>query len=279
MEKVIAECLESLGDMEKWDEKIFEVVCKTASGCCRAVLEALDDELFKTRDKELKVIGKRERTLVTKFGYFKVKRRLYKKNGKSRFLLDESLGLNRRKQATPSLEETALALSSKLAFREAAAVLEGTSGGVLSHQMIHRILLSAGETLENEERQETEELLEDGVVPPGRQRHTNRLYVEADGTVINLQRSPRKKTELKLLVSHEGWDRVGKDKWKLKNKTVLCGSHSGKEVWDRFTTHLLKTYRPEALRGVVILRRRCLLGQGGKRPFSRQHLPTRPVSP
>ena len=59
MENIIAESLKTLDDLERWDEKIYQVVCDTASGSSSAVLEAIDKELAKTREKGLKIIGKR----------------------------------------------------------------------------------------------------------------------------------------------------------------------------------------------------------------------------
>lgn len=253
MKDVIAECLKSLDDLSRWDENIFKVVCKTASCCCVSILEALDDELAKTREKDLKIVGKRKRTIVTKFGSFVVKRRFYRgKDGTSKFLLDEALGLRKRGQATFSLEATATRLASQMPFREAAKTLEETSGGILSHQMIHRILQSAGSNLDLSEKKEAESLTQDGLIPDSKNKKVEHLFVEADGTVISLQRAAKKKAEAKLVVAHEGWERVGKNKWALKNKTILAGFHSSKDTWDRFSTNLLKLYSPEILARLIM---------------------------
>jgi len=40
LKDVIAECLKSLDDLSRRDEKSFNVVCKTASACCSSILEA-----------------------------------------------------------------------------------------------------------------------------------------------------------------------------------------------------------------------------------------------
>lgn len=109
------------------------------------MLEAIDDELAKRRADGLRMISKRPKTIVTKFGSLKIKRRLYReKSGQVRFLLDEALGLIKGSQATVSIQATAVRLATLMPFRQAANVLEETSGGVLSHQMIHRMLQQKG---------------------------------------------------------------------------------------------------------------------------------------
>lgn len=253
MKDVIAQCLESLSDLTKWDEGIFKVVCTTACSVSAALLEAIDDELAKDRTEGLRMISKRPRTIVTKFGNLKVRRRMYRdKSGRGRFLLDEALGLIKGSQATASLQSTVLKLAATIPFRQAAAVLEGTSGGVLSHQMIHRILQSAGAALDAREKIATNSLIQNGELPQSQNRQVSRLFVEGDGTFINLQRQNKRKAEVKLVTTHEGWERVGKGKYRLKNKTVLAGLDCADTTWDRFTAQLLKTYRPEVLSRLVI---------------------------
>lgn len=269
MKDVIAECLESLGDLSRWDERVFEVVCKSAASCCSTLLEALDDELAKKRDKGLRMVGERPKTIVTKFGSFTIKRRLYKdKEGTSKFLLDRALGLKPRIQATSSLEATVVRLASKMPFREAATLLEETSGGTLSHQMIHRILQSAGDAWDRSEKLITENLLKDGELLKSKNKYVAHLFVEADGTMINLQRSTKKKAEVKLLVAHEGWESIGKDKWALKDKTILAGLHSAHDTWERFTTTLLGSYRPEVLSRLVMGGDGASWVRGGSELFS-----------
>lgn len=253
MQDVITECFNSLTDLTKWDERVFEVVCRTTCGCGAAMLESIDDELAKTKTSELRVVGKRAKTIVTKFGSLKIQRRMYRdKSGKTRFLLDEAIGLIRGSQATASLQATAVRLASFMPFRQAAAVLEDTSGGVLSHQMIHRILQSHGAILDVHEQIATNNLTKTGELPKSQNKRTDQLFVEADGTMIALQKESKKKTEIKLITAHEGWERVGKNKYKLKNKTVVAGLIPSREIWNQFTAKILETYHPGVLSSLVI---------------------------
>lgn len=253
MKDVIAQCLESLSDLTKWDEEVFKVVCGISCGVSAALLEAIDDELVKDRSKGLRIISRRSRTIVTKYGNFKIRRRMYRDgSGRGRFLLDEALGLIPGSQATASLQATVLKLAAVMPFRQAAATLEETSGGVLSHQMIHRILQSTGAAIDAREKSVTNSLIQDGELPESQNKKVARLFVEGDGTFINLQRQDKRKAEVKLVTTHEGWEQVGKNKYKLKDKTVLAGLDASDATWDRFTANLLKTYSPEVLSHLVI---------------------------
>ena len=253
MKDIITDSLKSLTDLKKWDEIIFKAVCSTTCISAAMVLEAIDDELAKDRDRELRMIGKRPKTIVTKFGSLKINRRMYKdKSGRCRFLLDESIGLIAGSQATAALQTTALKLAALMPFRQAATVLEETSGGVLSHQMIHRILQLSGENLDALETITTRNLIEDGELPKSQDKKVERLFVEADGTMINLQREIKRKAEVKLFTAHEGWEEIGKNKYKLINKTVLAGLKTADEAWNRFTAQLLTIYHPQVLSHLII---------------------------
>lgn len=253
MENIIAESLKTLDDLERWDERVYKVVCDTASGTCSAVLESLDTELARARDRKLKIIGRRKRTVMTKFGSVTINRRLYRdENGNHRFLLDETLGLKPKTLASPTLEHTAIRLASLMPFRQAALLLEETSGGVLSHQMIHRILQARGEEFDLAEEMTTKDLVENGVLPQSQNKKVDRLFTEADGTFINLQKENKKKAEVKLIISHEGWQEERKGSYALQNKEIIAGLDSSEDTWDRFTCQLLKTYTPCVLSKIII---------------------------
>lgn len=75
-----------------WEGKIFRQVCEQGQQKAQAYLEDLEEELYKKRPPGLKVVGFRERVLVTRMGEVRLRRRLYReKGGGYHFLLDEQL--------------------------------------------------------------------------------------------------------------------------------------------------------------------------------------------
>ncbi len=82
----------TIKDPKEWEEESYRVGCSVSKEVAKQVLKALDDELFEEHPEDWKSVSYRRRTRVTRFGSFKVKRRLYKdKEGNSHFCLDEYL--------------------------------------------------------------------------------------------------------------------------------------------------------------------------------------------
>lgn len=66
------------------------------------LLGALGDALFENRPEGFRVLGKRERKLITMVGEITIERRYYADSeGKGRFLLDELLSLDSRDRLSP----------------------------------------------------------------------------------------------------------------------------------------------------------------------------------
>ncbi len=94
-------CVE-LDDDKSWEEKCYQVGCGVARSVAKLWMKDIEERLFQAKDKSMRSECFRERIRVTRFGYFTVRRRLYKdKAGNSRFLLDEYLNWIPYKQSTP----------------------------------------------------------------------------------------------------------------------------------------------------------------------------------
>ena len=98
-----------------WEEESYQQGFAFAREQARLRLEALDAELLRGKPKGWTVLGFRERTMVTKFGEEVIRRRLYHDpEGQSRFALDEHFGWESHQQASPSLTESIVTLSSQM---------------------------------------------------------------------------------------------------------------------------------------------------------------------
>ena len=129
----------------KWEEESYREGCAYARERAIKRLEEIDEKLFKLRPPSLKVIGFRERTLITGFGEIRIKRRLYRdEKGRYRFLLDEYLNLPPEQAASPDLYEGIVTLTTWVPFEKA-------SDGVISKAACHRLLRRAAEEREWQE--------------------------------------------------------------------------------------------------------------------------------
>jgi len=174
----------------------------------------------------------------------RIKRRQYiDLEGKSHYLLDELLGLDKRIPAVPELKETALFLATLLPFRKCAQVLEKSQPqAAFSHTVIHRLVRKAAETYLKAEEAEVRQIYEAGEVPVGGGRKIQSLFVEADGTMIALQREKERKAEIKVGIAYEGWEEVSKDRYKVIEKAVYSAITSGEDFWERFSLKLARKY-------------------------------------
>jgi hypothetical protein len=234
--------VEDLEDFKDWEEVISSTASEIAVNLATLVFKFLDDELCKSKEASLRAVGSREKKIVTKFGEFKIERRLYREaSGRHRFLLDEALGLEGTLSA--SLEKVSATLASRIPFREAADIISDLlpKGVSISHGKLHSLVKKVGEARAKQEERERISLFEEGVLPPSEGREVDRLFIEADGVGISLQKEEEKRTEVKLAVSYEGWEPRGKE-FSLSQKTVHAGVEDGESFWQTFSTNLSQKY-------------------------------------
>ena len=110
-------------------------------------------------------MGFKERCITTISGHVRLRRRLYKDGGGNyRFLLDEAMGLKKRCQASPRLEELATFLSSHMPFEKCERLLKALVPEAISHTTIHRLAGRVVDVYVEEEAKEVAEVFEDGVM-------------------------------------------------------------------------------------------------------------------
>lgn len=79
------------------------------------------------------------------------------------------------------------------------------------------------------------------------------LFVESDGVSIALQRENERRTELKVGIAYEGWEKVGRqDRYRLKEKTAYLGLGDGDRFWEGFSLALAKKYDLAGVGRVVV---------------------------
>lgn len=245
----VLDLLGSIDDFSRWEEEIAAMVFKAGRDMAGKLFCVLDEHLANARDKNaLRSIGFRRRTLVTRFGEVRIERRLYRdEEGNYRFLLDESLGLSKRTQATPAVGQIATALAAHVPFRVASDIISKLLPAGLSHQAIHALVAKVGEIAIAKDERAAEDLFKNGVVPEGKRKQTDALYLEADGTMIALQREGKRKAEVKIGVAYSG-----KEKGKTKDKLVHLDVDAAESFWRGFTTKVLASFDTSGLRSVFI---------------------------
>jgi len=247
MEFVVSE------DQKNWEEEYYQIGCCIARELSKEGLKALDDKLFSAHPEDWQSECFRKRTRVTRFGSFKVKRRLYKdKEGNNHFLLDEYLDWPSFQRATPSFIEPLMELACQAPFRQVVGALRKLVAGVLPRTTIHRILQEITGYVADSEKAQWEGCFQGAALPEPGRRKVPFLFVEADGLWVHLQREKQGHYELKNGIVYEGWELIGDERYELVNKRVY--SHSDKSIpfWEGLSLMMDRYWDLSSVKLVII---------------------------
>ena len=240
-------------DVGRWEEETFGFACDLARTLAKDVLEELDNELMQERDDGMKVIGSKEHWLTTIFGDIRIRRRLYRdKGGDYRFLLDEKMGFEKGSHVNPEMKKLAVLGSTRYTFREVEQNIKAIFPWGISHTTVHNLASKVADSYIAEEEKEVNALFEDGVIPESKDKAVSHLMVEADGVSVALQREKERKVEVKVGIAHEGWRKISKERYKLKEKSVYSGIMSGGRFWEGFSLTLAKKYDLSQIGKIIV---------------------------
>ena len=223
-------------EARQWESKVFQQVCVAGQQEATRYLEGLDESLFMQHPASWAVVGFRERTLVTRFGEVRIRRRLYRDEREAyHFLLDEYLGLNANQAATPEMQTMCTILCGQILFRKGADFLEQWLAGPLSHSTCWRLLQRSGEVAANASMEEVEAVFSRGEpIEQAGERGVERLYMEADGVYVRLQNQSRRHLELRSAIAYEGWERLSgkREAYRLREKRAYCHVGDRTSFWE-----------------------------------------------
>jgi hypothetical protein len=235
------------------DELFLGKLLEWGRGQFRAILTELDKSLRRFRSSTLRVVRKRAVWYRTCVGTVKVARTCYRdQDGSYRFLLDEALGMSRYRHMTPHAAGMALGLVVQMTFRRAAAVLRSLTAVNISHQTIHNQVAAAADPYLAQQDRETHDFSQSGVLPDSAGQRVSRLMVEADGVVLSLQRERTRRTEVKLGIAYEGWERVGRDRYRTRGKTFFADTGDAPRQWAGMMVKLQKRYDVGSIPEVIV---------------------------
>jgi hypothetical protein len=215
-------------NLKQIEQLVWRQLQETFSGVMKTLLEDLDEQIAKERDKKrYRLHEKRTTTIVSLFGEIEVDRNYYRdrEKGEYVFLLDHYLDFEGAGTFSPLIEEAALELAiTGPSYRKAAQTLETLLGyRVISHEAIRQHLLQIAS------------------IPKERQPvHRPVLFVEVDGLYVKRQGKGKKGKEEKIAAVHQGWEINGK-RVSLKNKRHFI--HRGKQpFWEAFEDFLIENF-------------------------------------
>lgn len=231
-------------DIRQLEKYILSKAIDWAREVYQSILKHLDNLIKERRDKKLlKIAHNRDTWYKTCLGAIKIKRRYYRdQSGNYHYPLDELLGMDKYRHITLNVQQLALEMASSMTFRKTAEILEKTGAINLSHQTIKNLLTRVADGYLDQKKNAITHFIETGEITEGEGKKTDILLMEADGVMLSLQRQQAKKAEVKLGIAYEGWDKVGKDRYKTVNKTFDADIASSERFWAGFTLKLQSKY-------------------------------------
>lgn len=230
------------------EKRIYKLVCELGCDIMKQILENQDKEIMLSRDKQqYRHKGYRKNTIKTVMGEIEYKRAIYNNNGKSIYLLDKTISIESIGKISSNLAEIMLkSVVNTTSYRKSATEIKNTTNETISHQALNDLVWRVGKRIEQKENEEIKLLKQEKLVKGTKQ--INALFEEADGIWFNLQGKDRKdaikkykeqcekknkeydpnhkhKTELKLHVMYEGWEKDNK-RHALVNKSYIAGMMS-----------------------------------------------------
>jgi len=220
------------------EDMLFEISQNIARKVFEKALTDIDIYLRNKREKgKLKNTGKRKKYFLTRFGDILYARTRYKdkKTGKSCYLLDEALSIDKNQRISLSRARIECFLSALSSYREVVEGIRLLIGGPRCHEAIRQSVIKEGKLIiENQEKKLKQ--IENLDYPDKEAPDT--AYLEADATYISLQHRGKKekeKLEVKAGVGYTGKEArysTGKSK-RLKEKFTFVGT--GKDFMRRLS--------------------------------------------
>ena len=232
---------------------LFHKALEWAKKTFKAIVEQIDDLIARYRDRALSIEHKRETWYRTRFGLIRITRRHYRyPDGTYHYPLDELLGLEKYRHTTAAVHAIASELASQMPFRRSAEVLHKTTAIDISHRTIHRLTQRVADRYLEQWDQRTQWFLHTGELPESAGKKINLLLVEADGTMLSLQREKARKTEAKAGIAYEGWEQIGKDRYRTMNKSIYMDIAPSDTFWTSMTIKLHEKYKVESIGDVIM---------------------------
>ncbi len=116
---------------------------------------------------------------------------------------------------------------------------------------VWEVARQAGEVIQKEGDTVRQAVFEDGVIPEGKYS-TDVLFLEADGVIINQQKSQRKKAEVKLLTAYDG-KRISKDgRRSLEHRYSVATTREAENFWEESSAHLANQWKMDRIKKVEL---------------------------
>lgn len=168
--------------------------------------QAMEEGVLAGAGRRLRRDKQRPLDLLTRFGWVRLKRWYVQERATREYSypLDGLLGLHPRQHASPWVVAQAVALATRLPYRQATLVLRGWLKAWVDHRTVYAWVREAGAQVVAEEEVHQEAVFGHGEVPPCGEGDRELVVAEVDGTFVKAQREGVPDFEVRLGVLYSG---------------------------------------------------------------------------
>jgi len=190
--------------MEELEARIGEALQVAGRELLRQACDLVERHVLAT-GQGLRRSKRRGLHLLTRFGWMRLSR-WQMRDAQARFFypLDRALGLQPRQHASPWVTKQAVALATRIPYRQATYLLGGFLDEEIDHRSLYRWVQNAGAQIVEEEDELQTAVFEHGVIPPRDAKARELVLALVDGTMLRAQCEEGDRFEVRLGVLASG---------------------------------------------------------------------------
>lgn len=227
--------------LEALEEQVWQAVRNAALTLLQTACRAMEEQAL-LPSAEIRADKRRPLSLLTRFGWLRLERWYAQErvSGRYTYPLDRILQLGSRRHASPWVIEQAIALATRLPYRQATRLLCKVLGeaGAVDHRTLYAWVQAEGQACIEAEDERQAAVFRDGEAPACDGEVRELVVAEADGTFIKAQREGVPAFELRLGVLYSGRRLVSKTakhrRYALQERVVYGGVETAEAFKERF---------------------------------------------
>jgi len=175
--------------------------------------------------------------LLTCFGWLRLERLYVREAASGRYRYLVELG-SRQDHATTTVVDWAVALATRLPYRQAAHLLGRLLDEEVDHRTLYGWVKAEGQSLVDAEGELQESVFGDGVAPPCDEEERELVVAVVDGTYIKAQREGQPSFEVRVGVAYSGRELASPSakhrRYRLRERHLYAGVETAQDFAERF---------------------------------------------
>lgn len=226
-------------DLGELEGLVCQAMQKAGQELLLLACQQVEEQVLTERGRTLRREKQRPPELLTPFGWVRLPRwQVWERDsGRYYYPLDGALGLTLRQHATPLVVSHAVALATRLPYRQATHLLRRWIGAFVDHRTVYAWVKQAGVKVVAEEDALQEAVFGYGEVPPCAPGERELVVTEVDGTFIKAQREEFPSFEVRLGVLFSGKElestMAKHQRYRLLERVVYGGVERAEDFGER----------------------------------------------